>query len=239
MKKILALYALSLLLAAPAFAGEEKAVDPNTAVGKVVNTYKLSGYVMGRYNAELGKDAGNSNSFSLRLARVMVDGRILDDFNYRLQVQVNGTSNSISGPRIVDAYVEWQKYKPFYVKFGQFKRAFTFENPMNPIDQGFYGYGRAIDKLAGFNDRVGEHACNGRDIGVQVQGDLFPDETGRAWVHYQIGLYNGQGINVKDVNSQKDLIGGIWVMPVKGMRLGVFGWDGPQALCYQRRVQVR
>jgi len=227
MKKTLFAVALAAFFAAPSFAGEEHAVDPNSTVGKVVNSYKLSGFVMARYNAEMKKEAGNSNSFSLRLARVQVDGRILDDFNYRLQIQVNGTSNSIAGPHIVDAYVEWQKFKPFYVKVGQFKRAFTFENPMNPIDQGFYGYSKAIDKLASIGtDRVGEHTCNGRDIGIQFQGDLFPDASGRPWLHYQIGLYNGQGINVKDVNPQKDIIGGIWVMPVSGMRIGVFGWDG-------------
>jgi len=48
-------------------------------------------------------------------------------------------------------------------------------------------------------------------------------------LHYQVGIFNGQGINTKDVDQRKDVIGGIWVMPVKGLRVGVFGWEGSVA----------
>lgn len=226
MKKILTIVAAMAMSFSPAFAEPSEAEQAPDAGKAPVLTTKLSGFVMGEYNYTSQKNASPTNTFSLRMARMQVAGKILGDFDYRLQVQVSGTTTGISGPHIVDAYVEWVKYKEFCVRVGEFKRAFTFENPMNPIDQGFYGYSMAVSKLAGMNDRVGEHASNGRDLGLQFQGDLFPDHSGRAWVHYQIGLYNGQGINIKDVNSQKDLIGGIWVMPLPGMRLGVFGWNG-------------
>lgn len=42
-------------------------------------------------------------------------------------------------------------------------------------------------------------------------------------------MFNGQGINTKDVDNQKDIIGGLWVMPISGMRLGAFGWTGSYA----------
>ena len=100
---------------------------------------------------------------------------------------------------------------------------------MHPIDQGFMGYSQNVSKLAGFNDRVGEHASNGRDIGVQLQGDVFKTASGRALLHYQVGVFNGQGINTKDVDNQKDVIGGLWVMPVQGLRIGAFGWTGSYA----------
>ena len=58
-----------------------------------------------------------------------------------------------------------------------------------------------------------------------IQGDLFPAEDHR-WLHYQVGVYNGQGINHSDANKQKDLIGGLWVSPVKDLQIGVFGWTG-------------
>lgn len=215
MRKLILISAIALMGGASAFAAEAGGDAP-------VLTTKLSGFVMGRYNYNENTDA---NSFSVRLIRAQVAGRIMGDFDYKLQVQLNGTSGKIGGPRVVDAYVEWQKFKPFYVKFGQFKRAFTFENPMNPIDQGFYGYSSPIDKLAGMNDRNGEHASNGRDIGLQVQGDLFK-VADHPLLHYQAGVYNGQGINVSDTDRSKDLIGGLWVIPVKGARIGVFGWDG-------------
>ena len=115
------------------------------------------------------------------------------------------------------------------VKAGQFKRPFTFENPMHPIDQGFLGYSQNVNALAGFSDRAGAQASNGRDIGVQIQGDFLKNANGRELLHYQVGVFNGQGINTGDVDQQKDLIGGVWVMPIKGMRIGAFGWTGSYA----------
>ena len=190
---------------------------------------KFSGYIIGQYNANF-KESDKSNSFSLRMIRLSVGGRILDDFEWKIQGQINGNTMTLGeSPRIVDAFVEWQKLKTVRVKAGQFKRPFTFENPMNPIDQGFMGYAQNVMNLSGFTDRVGEHSSNGRDIGVQLQGDLFANAKGRAIAHYQIGVFNGQGINTKDVDNQKDVIGGAWIMPVKGMRIGGFGWIGSYA----------
>lgn len=125
--------------------------------------------------------------------------------------------------------MEWLRHKEFKVKIGQFKRPFTFENPMNPIDIGFNSQAQTVLKLAGFNDRTGEQSSSGRDIGVQVSGDLLPNSNGRSLLHYEVGVFNGQGINRKDVGNQKDVIGGLWVSPIKGMRIGGFGWVGSYA----------
>lgn len=164
------------------------------------------------------------------MVRLSLDGRILGDFAYKLQGQINGNTSTLGdSPRLVDVYLEWQKLPFLKIKAGQFKRPFTFENPMNPIDQGFMGYSQNVSKLAGFNDRTGEHASNGRDIGLQLQGDLIKTASGRHLLHYQIGVFNGQGINTKDVDNRKDIIGGVWLMPVAGLRIGAFGWTGSYA----------
>lgn len=190
---------------------------------------KLSGYAMGQYQYS-GQHGAESNSFNVRMVRLSLDGRILGDFAYKLQGQVNGNTSTLGeSPRLVDVYLEWQKLPFLKIKAGQFKRPFTFENPMNPIDQGFMSYSQNVSKLAGFNDRVGEHSSNGRDIGVQLQGDLIKTSAGRPLLHYQVGVFNGQGINTKDVDNQKDVIGGLWVMPVEGLRIGAFGWTGSYA----------
>lgn len=200
---------------------------------KVLSDIKFSGYIMSQYqysDKESNKGEKDINSFNIRMVRMALEGRVAKDFYWKAQLQVNGnTSNLTVSPRMVDAFAEWQKYDAFKVKAGQFKRPFTFENPMNPIDQGFMSYSQNVSKLAGFNDRAGGHASNGRDIGVQLQGDFLKNKAGRELLHYQVGVYNGQGTNVKDVDQRKDVIGGVWVMPVKGMRIGVFGWEGSYA----------
>lgn len=222
MKKIasLALAALALTSAS---------AQENTPKLSVLSDIKFSGYVMSQYQYT-GQDSKESNSFNIRMVRMALDGRLMKDFYWKVQLQVNGNTSDLgSSPRMVDAFAEWQKYEAFKIKAGQFKRPFTFENPMHPITQGFMGYSQNVSKLAGFSDRAGEHASNGRDIGVQIQGDFLKNAAGRNLLHYQVGVFNGQGTNHKDVDQRKDVIGGIWVSPVKGLRIGAFGWTGSSA----------
>lgn len=221
MKKVL-VSALCALLSLPMMAQEKKFLN-------VISDVKFSGFGQLQYQA-VNSNGQNSNSFNLRIARFSVEGRILDDFYWKAQLQMNGNTSTLgSSPRMVDYFVEWQKYPEAKIKVGQFKRAFTFENPVHPIDMGFMSYSQAITKLSGMSDRCNEHASNGRDLGIQLQGDLLKNANGRNLVHYQVGVYNGQGINTKDVDNKKDIIGGVWVMPVKGMRIGAFGWTGSTA----------
>ena len=222
MKKIasLALAALALTSAS---------AQENTPKLSVLSDIKFSGYVMSQYQYS-DQDSKESNSFNIRMVRMALEGRLMKDFYWKVQLQANGNTSDLgSSPRMVDAFAEWQKYEAFKIKAGQFKRPFTFENPMHPITQGFMGYSQNVSKLAGFSDRTGEHASNGRDIGVQIQGDLIKNAAGRNLLHYQVGVFNGQGTNQKDVDQRKDVIGGIWVAPIKGLRIGAFGWTGSSA----------
>ena len=217
--------ALMALTAVSASAQKKQTIELPSWLSNV----KLSGYGMTQYQYSGQKNA-ESNSFNIRMGRIALEGRIADDFYWKTQIQFNGnTSNLGSSPRMVDLFAEWQKYDYFKVKIGQFKNPFTFENPMHPIDQGFMGYSQNVSKLAGFSDRAGEHASNGRDIGLQLQGDFLKNANGRNLLHYQIGVFNGEGINTKDVDNQKNVIGGVWLMPVSGMRIGAFGWTGSYA----------
>ena len=190
-----------------------------------VKNIKFSGYGILQYQGTDKKDA-KTNTFNLRLARFILDGKI-GDFDWRAQIQ--GTN--VKGPgeptvQLVDLYAEWVKYKELRIRAGQFKRAFTYENPTHPVTQGWRGYADVINNLSGFGDRTGEKSSGGRDIGIQVQGDLFPASDGHRYLHYQVGVYNGEGINTKDEDNRKDIIGGIWVSPIKGLRVGAFGWVG-------------
>ena len=229
---------MSLALAANAQNDQKKT---STGLPEWVKNIKLSGYGMIQYQADdkyknttdeqgtptVEKDG--ENTFNLRLMRLILDGKN-GDFVWRVQGQ--GTLGSGPGAStfyLVDLFAEWQKYEAFKVKVGQFKRAFSFENPTHPITQGWYSYAMVINSLVGFGDRTGEKSSGGRDIGVQIQGDLLKNAAGRNLLHYQVGVYNGEGINAKDKDQRKDVIGGLWVMPVKGVRIGAFGWTGSRA----------
>ena len=226
MKRI-TLFAASFLMLLNSNAQEEgkkwwQDIKQNTTFG---------GYVIGKAafnDQDLDSKNESHSTFDIRLIRAYVNGRVWD-FKYGLQMEMRGVASNSSekGPRVLDAWAEWCKFSFLSVKFGQFKRGFTFENPMNPWDIGFGAYSLATTSLAGMNDRVGEHSCNGRDLGIQIQGDLFKSrKDGHNWLHYQIGVYNGQGVNHADRNNTKDIIGGLWICPVKDLCIGAFGWTG-------------
>lgn len=218
MKKICFAIA-ALLVAATAFAQEQPEYGYKQT--GFVSKPKVGAYIIGAYKYSDQDGAHGGPGFNARLIRAYVDGSIYNQFNYRLQVELNGT------PHVKDFYVEWAKYKFFSVKMGQFKRAFTFENPMNPWDVGVGDYSFLVKKLAGMGDRCGEASVGGRDLGLQVQGDFLPiGEDKHNLFHYQLGVFNGNGINKADNNAEKDLIGTFQVQPIKGLYIGAFGWLG-------------
>ena len=243
MKRLLTLLCTMAFLI-PVGAQDAVSGDPSASEQKRVieipqwiRDIKLSGYGMLQYQADdkysttTPDQKDHANSFVLRLFRLSLEGRIARHFYWKAQMQVNGNTSSLGkSPRLVDLFGEWQRYDFLRVKAGQFKRPFSFENPMHPITQGFISYSQAVSKLVGFSDRTGEHSSNGRDIGIQIQGDLLKNANGRHLLHYQVGIFNGEGINASDADNRKDIIGGLWMMPVAGLRLGVFGWTGSHVI---------
>lgn len=208
-------------------------VEYGRKVTDYVSAPKFGGYFIGKYDYNDQDGTTKNGGFSQRLIRFYVDGKILNDFAYRIQIQTNNDKFHMK-----DFFLEWQKYAAFKVKIGQFKRAFTFENPMNPWDVGAGDYSQAVKKLAGMGDICGEDAAaGGRDQGIQIQGDLFKANDGHSLLHYQVMVANGQGVNTADVNKHKDVLATLQVQPIKGLFFGVFGWTGkygPEATAINR-----
>ncbi|MBQ7750817.1 MAG: porin [Bacteroidales bacterium] len=221
MKRIVSIFAALILFSGAALAQSETPEYGYTQTG-FASVPKFGGYIIGSYKYSDRDGTENGPGFNCRLIRLYVDGSIFNDFKYRIQFQANG-----GAPHTKDFYIEWAKFPEFTIKAGQFKRAFTFENPMNPWDVGVGDFSFLVQKMAGMGDRLGEANMGGRDQGIQFQGDLFPvGDDGHRLVHYQAGIFNGQGINTADANKEKDLIGTVQLQPVKGLYLGVFGWKG-------------
>lgn len=193
--------------------------------------FKIGGYGVARYTYNDRSGQTTNGGFDFRYVRLYTDGKLLD-FNYKFQLEAFGLPNADTGKgvRLLDAWAEWAKFKEFRIKGGQFKRSFSFEAPYNPWDVGFNNYSGVISKLVGFPDRCGELTTGGRDIGLQIQGDLLSShQDGHRFLHYQVGVFNGQGINSVDVDKKKDLIGGLWFSPIDKLNIGAFGWAGSYA----------
>ena len=209
----------ALQSAAPAPAGKPQ-------LGRKLTDYasapKFGGYFIGKYAYSDQDGAKGGAGFSQRLVRLYVDGTILTDFKYRVQMQVNNSTFHMK-----DYFVEWSHWKELAIKVGQYKRAFLFENPYNPWDVGAGEYAQIVCNLAATSDKDGNVGNGGRDQGLQVQGDLFPAKSdGHRFIHYQLQVMNGQGINTGDKNGHKDFIGSLQIQPIKDLFIGIFGWTG-------------
>lgn len=188
-----------------------------------VSAPQFGGYIVGKYGYTDSRNADISNGFEVRLVRAYVSGTVLKDFRYRIQLELRNT------PAMRDYTLEWVHWKEFQVKVGQFKRCFTFENPANPWDIGFGGYSQLAMHMCAFGaeDPSGEASQNGRDQGLQLQGDLFPLGKDRhRLLHYKAAVYNGSGQNKSDNNSKKDFMGCLQVQPVRDFVIAAFGWTG-------------
>lgn len=193
-------------------------------VTRYVSAPKFGGYVVGKYEWSGKAGSHRGGSFSCRLVRAYVSGTILRDFKYRVQMELRNAS-----PAMRDYTLEWVHWKELQVKVGQFKRGFTYENPSNPWDVGFGSYALVAQHMTAMSgdDCSGEAAQNGRDQGLQLQGDLLPVGHDRhALLHYQAAVYNGNGQNRADNDGRKDWMGSIWVQPVSGFHVTLFGWRG-------------
>lgn len=70
--------------------------------------------------------------------------------------------------------------------------------------------------LAGINGSDPLYGSNsGRDMGILIYGDLFKKK-----LSYNFAVMNGQGINLKDKNNQKDIVGSLMVHPLDWLSVG-------------------
>ena len=66
----------------------------------------------------------------------------------------------------------------------------------------------SVNYLAGINGSDPLYgSASGRDMGLLIYGDLFD-----SLMTYNLAIMNGQGINLKDKNNQKDIVGSLTVL---------------------------
>ena len=165
---------------------------------------KVSGFAQIRYDANFNKDFElQNNTFFLQRVCLNFDGKLLDKLTYR----VGG--DFVRRPALTDAYLKYTICDAFFVQAGQMKIPYTIENQFNPaFDCELFDYATVIKQFAGYEGGITGIGALGRDIGVQIGGKLFHD-----WVEYKIGVFNGNGINNKDNDNSKDIIGRLDIHP--------------------------
>jgi opacity protein-like surface antigen len=115
-------------------------------------------------------------------------------------------------------YGEYDFSPALKVRIGQYKQPFTLESIISPTILNNISYDPSVLYMAGIatDPCQGNHV--GRDVGIMFTGDLIPYKTWKL-LNYSIGVFNGPGMNQKENNTQKDVIGMLNVTPVKGLML--------------------
>ena len=185
---------------------------------------RISGYLQLGY--EWSDDA---STFFVKRARVDFQGDISPKIDYRLQLE-------FASPKIVDIYLRYKPLEALNVQVGQFKVPFSIENTHYvPLKYEFIEYSMAVCRLMGFTDVCGVNAT-GRDLGAQLYGGLI-DRDGYSILNYNVGVFNGEGINTKDKNKSKDVVARLTLKPAAGLQLaGSYYW-GEYGADYLKRVR--
>jgi phosphate-selective porin OprO/OprP len=131
------------------------------------NSLRLRGLVQADYR--LYDTANNAaDSFLLRRARLIFEGKFSNLFQYVVQPELAGTI------QILDANINAAFSPAFNVRVGKFKTPVGLEQLQS-------------DPVAFFNERsVATNLTPNRDVGLQIQGDLFDQR-----LNYTLAFLNG------------------------------------------------
>ena len=186
-----------------------------TAWDKILKALpKISGYAQIRYDySDMGE---GSSTFQLRRVRLSFDGAISKKVDYKLQAELTSF-------KLVDAYFSYKPFTQFNVRVGQQKLPFSIENTdYGPTKLELIDYPMALTYLVGYSEKLGDTTlkANGRDLGFKFYGSFLNKLIG-----YDLGIFNGAGLNVKDNNKSKDVVARLSIRPVAGLLIsGSYMW---------------
>lgn len=191
---------------------------------KIGENVKLDGWIDAQYQYDKSGDSEKS-AFQIRRARLDLKGSLSKWVDFRLQ------ADFAPNPRLIDAFVKVNFCKYVKLQVGQFKIPFSLENILSPLDLETADNAQVISALSGYKDVTGISSyANGREIGLMLTGTLASAEVKGEKIpilQYGIGVFGGNGINVKSDNMAKDISGRVMFTPfVKGLTLSVSGYYG-------------
>lgn len=185
---------------------------------------KISGYLQAGYEA-----APHSSTFFLRRACLCLTGELSPTLSYFFQFDCVPA-------QILDARISYRPLHQLGLKAGEYKIPFSIENTIySPVRFEFIDYPLALTRLMGLNDLCGLRST-GRDLGVSLYGG-FAAHGDRDLISYEIGLFNGEGINTRDRNRSKDLAAQLTLSPLHGLRIMASYYRGEYGTEYLRRVR--
>lgn len=193
---------------------------------KLKPAFKVSGYIQAGYDYLWNEDGTTTSTFHLRRARISLQGDIYKGAkgakaSYRLQIDL------CKELPIMDLWVKYQPINQFGVQFGQFKVPVSIENTdYNATQLEFINYANTVQRLVRMSssDLQGINS-SGRDIGAMLYGG-FIKKDGYSIINYEVGVFNGSGINTKDKNKSKDIAARLTIQPLQKLKIAAYYMGG-------------
>lgn len=178
-----------------------------TLYAQTVKNNVLGGFIDGQYRLEDGDD-GQSSVFQVRRARLDLKGHVASWIDMRLNADFAST------PRLLDAFVKLNFSRYAQIQVGQFKIPFSLENKLSPLELELTDNAQVISALSGYKDVTGISSyANGREIGAMLSGMVMTGFKAVPVIRYSVGLFGGNGINVKNDNVAKDVSARVEICP--------------------------
>lgn len=176
---------------------------------------QLHGYAQGGFNYS-HKGGGDTNTFEIKRVLFWANAQITDRWSFLFMHDFSSV--------VQEYYTDFRvtNNKALTVRLGQFKNGLSYENPLSPTSQEAIDvYSEGVTYLTGCGSDPLLGVQYGRDLGLSLFG-----ETNDGKLRYELDIMNGQGINKKDGNAEKDFIGRLEWRPAKGLNLVATGQIG-------------
>jgi hypothetical protein len=187
----------------------EKPVQP---LNLIIGPRKLTlwGYAQTGYTLK-DVDGAQTNALDITRIILMARGELTRQLSFFIMYDAVKS-------QLHEYYAEYAFSSALKIRVGQYKQPFTLESVISPTILNNISYDNSVLYMAGIatDPCMGNHV--GRDAGIMLTGDFFPFKSWKLF-NYSIGVFNGTGMNQKENNSQKDVIGQLNITPVKGFML--------------------
>lgn len=200
------LYSDEELAARRSIDGEQPVMPANIIIGPSKVTlfgYAQTGYTYKHTNGQ------TTNAFDITRLILMANAELTKELSFFVMFDA-------ASAKLHEYYAQYAFSSALKVRVGQFKQPYTLENIYPPTILSNIGFDNSVLYMTGIatDPAVGNHVA--RDAGIMLTGDLLP-KNGRPLLNYQIGVFNGTGMSVKENNNQKSVIGMLNYMPTSSL----------------------
>jgi phosphate-selective porin OprO/OprP len=176
--------------------------------------FKARGYVQADARFYAGDNsAGTANdTFLLRRVRPIFEGTVYDKFDYRIMLDFGANTSATSANignngMLQDAYLTARLWPEFQIQAGKFKEPVGLERLQSGANLLFVERGYPTQLVPN------------RDVGVQLQGELFSGTLNYAAGVFN-GVANGGSADIEIADDDKDVAGRLFARPFKNSNIG-------------------